>query len=71
MLLKYISGECYHTIVINSGLNVMYDCMETHELELNQQNLCKWCGPNFVFARLCIAVELSNNKVHEKTLKMK
>ena len=40
--------------------------METHELQLNHENL-SCCGPNCVFERLYIAVELRDNKVHTKT----
>ena len=38
-----------HTVRINSGLKIIYDCMETHELILNVQNLNKCCGSNKKF----------------------
>ena len=34
-------GENTHIIGINRGLNVVYDCMETHKLKINHGNLSK------------------------------
>ena len=51
-------------IRINRGLKIIYDCVETHEIQLNHDNLSKWCRPNCVFVRLCIKVELRDSKVH-------
>ena len=45
-------------------MKVIYDFMETHELQLNYESLYKYCGPNFVFIRLCIAAEIRNDKAH-------
>ena len=34
-------GVKSHTIGITRGFNVMYDCMETHEIQLNHEILSK------------------------------
>ena len=62
-------GGRSHTVGINSGFEIMYYCMETHELKLNKQNLNKYRTQNCEFQFLCVAVELRDNKVHEKTNK--
>ena len=59
---SYITG-------INRGLKVFYDCMKTHKLQLNHNNLCKRCGPTYVFLRLYIAAELVNIRAHAQTHK--
>ena len=42
-------GEKTHTMGINRGLRVIYDCMETRELKLNRGNHSKCCGPDREF----------------------
>ena len=56
------------TIGISRGLNVIYDCMEKHEMKLNHGNISKCCGPNHNFVIFCYTAELKDNRVHaEKT----
>ena len=58
VVLQYINDGRSHTIGINSGLKIIYDCMETHELIHNVQNLNKCCGPNKKFLNFVISLEL-------------
>ena len=69
VVLEDYCGGNTHTIGINRGLNISYDCTKTHKIQLNLDNLSKWCGPNRVFNRLCHTAELRDNKIHEKILK--
>ena len=64
-------GRCTHTIGIDRILKVIYECMEKHELQLNYDNLSKYCGPNVVFERFVIVADLKDIKVNEKNLKIK
>ena len=66
MVLQDTSGGNTHAIGINRRLNVIYDCMETHEIQLNIENLSKYCGPNRDFDKFCHIAELRDNKVHAK-----
>ena len=59
-------GRHSHTVGINSGLNVIYNCMDTYELKLNEQTLSKYCGHNCEFIIFCVAAELRDNKIHAK-----
>ena len=70
VVLQGASGGRSHTFRINSGLKVIYDYMETHELKPNKQNISKCCGKNCEFVKCCVAAELRSNKLHEKNLKM-
>ena len=45
-LLKSIGGEISHTIEINAGGRILFDCMEPTELELTMENLSRCCSPN-------------------------
>ena len=56
---------------MNSGLNVVYYGMGPGELKINKQNLSKSCGHNCEFEFVNVAIELRDNKVHAKTLKVK
>ena len=64
-------GGKSHTITINIGFNLIYDCMETQEAQINQVNISKYCVPDFEFVKFSITAELRDNKVHAKNLKMK
>ena len=66
MVPQNTSGVFFHTLEISSGLKVLYECMNTHELKLNDQNLSKYCGQNCKLVNFCVAGELGSNKVHEK-----
>ena len=55
-----------HTVRINSGLKITYDCMETHELILNVQNLNKCCGPNKILLNVVVSQKLKNNRAYAK-----
>ena len=66
VVLRDPNGGRSHTVRINSGLKIIYDCMETHDLILNVHNLNKCCGPNKNFVNFVITQELKNNRVHAK-----
>ena len=61
VVLEDNGGGKTHTIGINRELNVIYDCMETHELKLNHGNLSKRCGPNREFVKFVYTAELKVN----------
>ena len=54
-------GGKTHTIGINRRLNVIYDCMDTHELKLSHGSLSKCCGPNREFVKFVYTEELKVN----------
>ena len=60
-------GGNTHTIGINIGLNVIFDCIETHKLKLNHRNLSKCCAPKSDFVKFWYTAELKDNRVHAKT----
>ena len=66
VVLQDTCGGNTHTIVINRALNVIYACMETHEIQLNHGNLSKCCGPNREFELFYHTEEIRDNKVHTK-----
>ena len=66
MVLLDTNGGRSHTVGINSGLKIIYDCMETHELIINAQNLNKCCGSNKKILNFVITQELKNDRVHAK-----
>ena len=50
----------------NRVLNLIYDCRETHEMQIHRKNLSNYGGPNRVFVKFCITAEIRDNKLHEK-----
>ena len=66
VVLQDTSGGRSHTVGVNRGLKIIYDCMETHELKLNMQNLNKCCGITYKFNFIGLAAELKDNNVHAK-----
>ena len=66
VVLEKYCGRKALTIVLNRGLNVIYDCIETHEMQLNHKNSCKYCRVNNACVKLCTTAELINIKVHAK-----
>ena len=46
-------GGRSHTVGIKSGLEIIYDCMETHELKLNTKNINTCCGLTKEFYVCC------------------
>ena len=44
VVLQDTNGGRSHTVGINSGLKIIYNCMENHELKLNTQNINTCCG---------------------------
>ena len=66
MVLKDKSVGHSHIVGINSGLKIIYDCIEANKLNLNKQNLNKCGGQNCEFQFFCVAVELRDNNVHAK-----
>ena len=61
VVLEDKGGGKTHTIGINRGLNIIYDCMETHELNLTHGNPSKCCGPNRESVKFFYTAELKNN----------
>ena len=56
VVLEDNGGGNTYTIRINRNLNVVYDCMETHELKLNHGHLSTCCGtiyPYFLLTQKC------------------
>ena len=52
------NGSRSHAVGINVGKQLIYDCMETNTMVLNQQNLSTCCGDNRVFHKIQVAGEL-------------
>ena len=70
VVLQDTSGGNTHILGINRGLNVIYNFIETHEIQPNHGNLSKCCGTNREFELFCHAAEIRDDKVHaKKTLK--
>ena len=63
------NGGRSYTVGINSGLKIIYECMENHEQNLNKENLNKCCEQDCEFQIFCVAAELRDNKVHAKNSK--
>ena len=66
MVIQDKSGRRSHTVGVNSGLEIIYVCMENHELKINTQNFNRYCGPTKGFNFIVVAAELKNNRVHAK-----
>ena len=69
LLIVVLEDKCggrSYTIGVNRGLNIIYEHMEKHELQLYHDNLSKYCGHNVVFERFVITAELKDNRVHAK-----
>ena len=66
MVLRGKSGGSFHAVGTNSGLETIYDCIETHKMKLNTQNLNTCCRPTKEFNFVVVAVELKAKRVHAK-----
>ena len=60
------SGGFSHTVGINSGLKIMYEYIESHELKLNTKILNKCCESTKYFKIFVVLAELKDNRVHAK-----
>ena len=69
VVLEDKSDGSSYTIGINRELNVIYDCMEAHELKLNHGSLSKCCKLNRNCVKLRYTSEIKDNRVHTKKLK--
>ena len=55
-----------HAIGINRGLNNIHDCMKTHKVQLNLDNILKCYGSSRFFNKFRNTVEFRDNKVPAK-----
>ena len=67
-LLRSSCSEISHTVGINAGSRILFDCAEPTELELTMENLSRCCGPNRKIAKTEVIAELclKNVKVQVK-----
>ena len=59
------NGNRSHAVGIDAGRKVIYDCMETKELQLNEENLSICCGLNVLFHRIELAGELNKQDIKQ------
>ena len=55
-------GNRSHAVGIDAGNQLIYDCMEDKQLQLNEDNLSICCGINKEFHRIELACELQKKR---------